>query len=280
MHAYKIRIEFVWGHQSRIIGLSKTNPSYYYPPPTTILGSIGEVLAKEYRLGEKPETTRRLIAELSSKLLAIGLKPINAVPLKHMDINKIVAVKITAGKNYPRPSDLGGSFDAPARGKTIFSSIDNNPPLLDLILVFSDTVFNIGGKRVKLYEDILWGIHRLGSKESIVSITRVEYSRNIKTRNGVIVTKYSFPITNGVEVIEEIRRKWVHEVYIDPFKIDPRVCILEAYLHGRNIVVYRVPLKIPLIGDPSIKLNISHPMTAYIIRFNRRTTETVVGRII
>ncbi|MCD6487631.1 MAG: CRISPR-associated protein Cas5 [Desulfurococcales archaeon] len=278
LHAYRFRVEFVWGHQSRIIGLSKTNPSYYYPPPTTIIGAIGEVLAKKYRLGEKPETTRRLLAEISSKILAIGVKPVNAVPVKHMDINKILAVKITGGIRYPSTRNILGSFDAPARGKTIMSSLDGNPPMIDIALVLTDIVFNIGGKRVKLYKDVLWGIHRLGSKESIVSTIRVDYSTDVGVEEGIVVTKYSFPVTNGVEPLEEIRRKWVYEVYVDPFKMDPRKSVLEAYLRGDYVTVYRVPIKIEAIKEPSIKLRISKPMAAYNIKFNGRHREIIVGR--
>ncbi len=278
LYAYRFRVEFVWGHQSRIIGLSKTNPSYYYPPPTTIIGAICEALAKDYGLGEKPDTTRKLLATISSKLLAIGVKSVNAVPMKHIDINKIIAIKIVSGIVYPSTKNIVASFDAPGRGKTIMSSLDNNPPMIDIALVLRDTILAIEGRRIEIDKNTLWEIHRLGSKESIVSVNKVDYSEDIEVEEGVAITKYSFPVTNGVKVLEEVRRKWMYEVYMDPFKIKHDGKPLEEYLRGENTIAYRVPIKIVAGDDPKIKVQVSSPMAIYSIGFNGRRREKLIGR--
>ena len=278
MYAYKLRIEFTWGHQSRIIGLSKTNPSYYYPPPTTILGAIAEPLAKEYRLGENPENTRLLLSKLSSNLLAIGIKPVNAIPLKYMDLNRILAVR-KRKETYPSAKSMKaieGSFDAPARGKTILSSLDYEPPKLDVLIVFKDKEIIYGGRKLSLSNHILWEIHRIGSKESLVSVIDVEESNNISIEEGITITNYSLPLGKGVKILEELGRKWVYEVYVDPHILDPSKTILDYYLEGTKLKTYMVPVKMSLSEEPSVKISVTKPMAIYSIKFSH-SEERIIG---
>lgn len=277
--AYRIQIEFVWGHQSRIIGLSRSNPSFYYPPPTTIMGAIAESLSKRYGLGEKPSTARKLISSISGKLLAIGVRPINAVPIKYMDINKIIAVKKTGREFYPDPREIAKSFDAPARGKTIMVSLDDEPPTIEALLVLRDNVLNVLGKRMIIDRGILWDIHRLGSKESIVSIRDVEEAREVEIISERIVsTMYSFPVNGGVDIIDEINGRWVYEMYINPFTLFPEKSILEYYLEGKNIVLYKIPILSLPRRKPMARLRISEPLVAYKAVFNGHYKPVIVGR--
>lgn len=278
MHAYKLRIEFLWGHQSRIVGLSKTNPSYYYPPPTTILGAIAEPIAKEYRLGENSRTARLLLSALSRNLLAIGVKPVNALPIKYMDINRIIAIKKASGKTYPTtesPEEISKSFDAPARGKTIFASLDNEPPKIDVLLIFKKNTLMLGLTKIELTKDLLWEIHRIGSKESRVSVIDLIESENVNIEEGFSSTNYSFPLGQGIKVAEVIERKWVYESYISPYKLSPGKNILDLYLKG-ELVTYMVPLKIAASSEPLVKIEIRRPHSVYKIDFPSGE-ERVVG---
>ncbi|MEM4141284.1 MAG: type I-A CRISPR-associated protein Cas5, partial [Nitrososphaeria archaeon] len=81
---YILDIEFTWGFQAKIVGLSKTSPSFYYPPPTTILGAIAESIAKEHNVSEFKG--KEIIPKLSENLLAIGIRPVNCVPIKYEDL--------------------------------------------------------------------------------------------------------------------------------------------------------------------------------------------------
>ncbi len=235
MIGFIVDTEFVWGFQARIVGLSKTSPSFYYPPPTTFLGALAEVIAKEKKTGE--EEGRKIIAKLSENLLAIGVKPVNCKPIKYEDLNRIIAVKITSGVLYPNPINLAKSFDSPARGKTILASFQDSPKLR-WFLVFKDDNIEFNGKRIEIEDDIFWKIHRLGSKESITSVTEVE-SFEPKKIDGKIKTTYSFPASNVEIIKEETSRNWVYEVYINPFNFSDPV---KDYIEGKNLLPFKVPI--------------------------------------
>ncbi len=231
--------EFVWGFQSRIVGLSKTSPSFYYPPPTTFLGALAEVMAKENKIGESGG--RKILSKFSENLLAVGVRPINCKPIKYEDLNRIIAVKITSGVLYPSLSDLAKSFDSPARGKTILVSFEDSPKLR-WFLVFRNDSFELNGEWLDICEHTFWKIHRIGSKESIVSVTNVE-SFNPERVSGKVKTLYSIPFKDVKILKEETSRNWAYEAYINPFSFEDPV---KDYIGGRNIL----PFKIPIINRP------------------------------
>jgi len=239
MIGFIVDVEFVWGFQARIVGLSKTSPSFYYPPPTTFLGALAEVIAKDKRIGEKEG--RKIMTQLSQNLLAIGVRPINCKPIKYEDLNRIIAVKITSGILYPTPKDLTRSFDSPARGKTILSSF-GDAPKLRWFLVFKDDRID----DVSLSKDIFWKIHRIGSKESVVSVIDVKLVKELEViKEDRVETTYSFPVKGGVNIEkEETERNWVYEVYINPFNVKDNP--VRDYIEGRNIL----PFKVPILNTP------------------------------
>lgn len=242
--AFKITAEFGWGFTSRVIGLSKTSPSFIYPPPTTFLGAISAVLAKEYSLGE--QYGKETMLEISRKLLAINLRPLNCMPLRYSDINRIITVKVTSGRLYPKPDDLKRSFDSPACGKTILVSTDKDPPRVEWILVLRDNSINCNGSLIKLNVEHIWRINRIGSKESLVSITEVKYFDNVDIKYERIETKYSFPLSKNIRIIT-LSGVWEIEQYINPFNLD-KWNPLRYYLTGERIMNFYVPV---LMGDES-----------------------------
>ncbi len=243
MIGFLIDLEFVWGFQSKVVGYSKSSPAFTYPPPTTFLGAVAEVLAKKHSLGE--QKGRSLIEALGANLLAIGVRPLNCVPLKFADINRIIAVRITGGIQYPTPEDPHGSFDAPAHGRTVLSLVSESGegPTLRYFLTLKDDEIKVRGVgTVRLEEDDLWEIHRLGSKESLVAVTEVR-SFTPKLRDGRVTTYYSFPIGDigDVRPTESYDRLWILERTINPFKpveYDP----LMSYVFGQNLIDIYYPV--------------------------------------
>ena len=234
MIGFIVDVEFVWGFQARVIGLSKTSPSFYYPPPTTFIGAMAEVIAKNEKFGE--QRSLKLMNKLSENLLAIGLRPLNCKPIRYEDLNRILAVKITSGVLYPHPSDLTKSFDSPARGKTILASLDGDSPKLRWFIVFKDKNLDLNGKTIQIDEDIFWKIHRISSKESIVSVVNVESFEPLIIQEN-IKTNYSFPYKD-LKIVNDVGT-WIYEVYINPFKFgDP----VKDYLEGKNILPFKVPV--------------------------------------
>ncbi|MEM4563555.1 MAG: type I-A CRISPR-associated protein Cas5a, partial [Thermofilum sp.] len=126
MKGFLADVEFIWGFKSRVVGMSKSSPSFLLPPPTTVLGAIAEAYARRKGLSEGRASAT--MTELAKDLLLLTYKPFNAVPLSYQDLNRILAVRTSAGVSYPSTKDPYGSYDAPARGKTILSTVDERPP--------------------------------------------------------------------------------------------------------------------------------------------------------
>jgi len=261
--AFLVDIEFVWGFQARIVGLSRTSPSFHYPPPTTFLGALSQSIARELGIGE--HDGKELISLIGRNVLALGVRPINCVPLTYEDINRIIAVKVTGKVHYPEPSDLAGSYDSPARGKTIMMSLDNEAPKIRVSIVMKKDYVDFKGRTINMTEDHFWRIHRLGSKESRVSVVNVEKKEAEIFQQRKVLSHSSFPFLNGVALIEEIRRKWIYEVYIDPRqasysdKSNPYL----SYMEGRAIVPYRIPLMTVRSEPPEILVEVKGEAAAY-----------------
>jgi len=269
MKGFIVDIQFIWGFQSRIIGLSKTNPSFYYPPPTTFLGALSAVIAKRYSFGEKKGL--KVIEALSQNVLAIGLRPMNCIPLKYQDINRIIAVRIRSGKLYPIVKDPWGSFDSPARGKTILSSLDDDPPTIRWFIIFEKEEISVDNEEIPISNKYFWEINRLGSKESVVSVKNVQeiIESDLKMHDNRVITNYSFPLDNGVNPRDAIEESWVREIYLNPrkgilYRKDENP--LTYYLKGEKTSVYYLPI-LSIGGEeikpPKYEVIVSRPFTAY-----------------
>lgn len=263
--AYLFEVEFCWGFQARIVGFSKTSPSFYYPPPTTILGAIAESIAREHGLGE--HKGKELISALSKNLRAIGVKPLNFMPVKYEDINRIIAIKKTREKYYPDPSDLKGSFDSPATGKTMCSPLTDDAPKLRVFLVFNSADIEFDDKKFNLSQDAFWKIHRLGTKESVVSVLNVEVLTPTIEREKTVVTNYSFPLMSGVTQKQILDGRWEQEEYLDPFKLDMYYPL--KYHKGEDVITYLIPIMTLPIVEPEHVVSLSGDCVLYKVREER-----------
>lgn len=267
-----IDTEFVWGFTARVVGLSKTAPSFLYPPPSTFLGSLAEVIAKKHALGEK--VGLNVISSLSKNLLAIGVRPINCIAIKYTDLNRIITIRKRSGKLYPRADDVTASFDSPARGKTALTSIDSNAPILRWLLVFSNRKIKVYEIEIELNKDYFWKIHRVGSKESRVAVLDVKESSNLKIiRQKIVETKYSFPLFKKLKIIK-MQGTWEDETYINPFQIEEyseKENPVLNYIMGKKLLRFKVPTL--LFKKPLSRIDIGESYSAYSIG-----GEVVIGR--
>ena len=267
-----VDLEFTWGFQSRVAGLSKTSPSFYYPPPTVILGGIAESIARKHEIGESDG--KKLIPALSKNLLAIGVRPLNCIPITYQALSRIIAIREAGGVKYPtpKPKYIFKSFDAPARGHTILSTIDGDAPQMKLFIVFKSDEINFNGRKLKLSENGFWRIHRLGSKESLVSVldvTRIDSEMLNEIRNSITETTYSFPIGGGFNIaLIKCMGLWREEEYIDPFRVegyDERENPVVNYMLGRKLIKFKMPLKSveDFMGKTACILKIQGNVVAY-----------------
>jgi len=290
MIGFIVDTEFVWGFQARVVGLSRTSPSFYYPPPTTFLGALAEVIAKDYHIGE--DLGKFIINELSRNLLAIGVRPINCVPIKYEDLNRVIMIRAVGGTiKSPSLTNLQASFDSPARGKTILASLNNEAPKLRWIVIFKDEYLTVeNGKlkeridKIELSKDFFWKIHRLGSKESKVCVVNVFGTRDVKKKSGIVITNYSFPTEAIDNNSDEKIRRWEHEVYVDPFigKIYERrherkkiveIGMLERYVLAESLRVFKIPIMVSS-QNPEYILSLRRGWVAYYVEKG----EVVIGR--
>jgi CRISPR-associated protein Cas5a/b/c len=295
MIGFIVDTEFVWGFQARIVGLSKTSPSFYYPPPTTFLGALAEVIAREYNIGE--DLGRFVINELSRNLLAIGFRPLNCVPIKYEDLNRLIMIRAVGGTiKSPLPTSLQTSFDSPARGKTILASLDDSSPKLRWFLVFKDEFLTIKNDKLKekinkieMKDELFWKIHRLGSKESRVCVVDVDVTKGIKKLSGIVITNYSFPTEAIGNDSEEKIRRWEHEIYVDPFigqiyeirkerrKIVKKG-IFDKYVLSEGLRVFKIPIMVST-QNPEYVLSLRKGWIAYCVKKeDDKEKEVVIGR--
>ncbi|MEM4886214.1 MAG: type I-A CRISPR-associated protein Cas5a, partial [Thermofilum sp.] len=69
MKGFLADVEFIWGFQSRVVGMSKSSPSFLLPPPTTVLGAIAEAYARRKGLSEGRASAT--MTELAKDLLLL-----------------------------------------------------------------------------------------------------------------------------------------------------------------------------------------------------------------
>jgi len=296
MIGFIVDVEFVWGFQARVVGLSKTSPSFYYPPPTTFLGAMAEVVAKENNVGE--DIGKLIVNEFGRNLLAIGFRPINCIPIKYEDLNKVIAVKITSGIQYPDPSDLGKSFDSPARGKTILSSLDERPPKIRWFLVFRDKEIQVQDdilrskiEKIVMDEDLFWRITRLGSKESLVCVENVKaFGREeMHISSGYITTNYAFPVAS-MKVGDEKTKRWGNEIYVNPFngniyqrsldekrKYKDISGIFGKYFEEKDLIIFKIPTIVLLKDLPEYIVILDDHWRVYSVSYEDGR-EAVIGR--
>lgn len=279
MKAFIVDTEFDWGFQSRIVGLSKTTPSYDYPPPTTFLGAIAESLARKYWFSEK--TWPFFLKALTSNLLALGVRPLNCVPITFMDINRIISIRRAGDEWYPSAKYIYESFDAPARGKTIFASLKYDAPCIRWFIVFKSNSIKIKDRELILNAEDFWRIHRLGSKESRVSVIKVDDASNkVKVfMNCEVRTNYSFPIVTGViDPLDEFFGTWLNVAWVNPFIIaEMEISILKAYMERKALSVFKAPILETSLSIYSHFVKLSDWAAIYCYK-NNGSYEAVVGR--
>lgn len=250
MKGFLVDIEFMWGFQSRVVGMSKSSPSFALPPPTTVLGAIAEAYARRKGQGEgdAPGTLRNL----AGNLLALAYKPLNAIPLTYQDLNRIIAIRVSGGISYPSPLDPYGSFDAPARGKTILSTVDGRPPALRVFAVFKDAA--------DVTAEDLWKIKRVGSKESMVSVVDV-VEREPEVLKGVEVeTDYLLPLTPEIEGSLGSRSGLLELEFVSVYDLRSGEPAAELYLKGKTL---RHVVGLPLLRDRKVRVKLPAGYAGY-----------------
>lgn len=225
MKGFLADVEFIWGFQSGIVGMSKSTPSFLLPPPSTVLGAIAEAYARRKGLSESRSSIT--ICYLAKDLLVLTYKLLNAVPLSYQDLSRVIAVRVSGGIKYPSVQDPYGSFDAPARGKTILSTIDEKPPTLRIFTVFRNST--------DITADDLWGVRRIGTKESLVSVVDVIEERPEVLRYKVVETDYLLPLTPEIERSLDNKSEFLELEFVPIYNLASCEPSTQQYLSGKTL---------------------------------------------
>jgi CRISPR-associated protein Cas5a/b/c len=265
MKAFVFDVEFTWGFQARVAGLSKSPPSYIFPPPTTVIGALAESIAR--RLGRGEMDGAELMREISKSLLSISFKSINAIPSSFMSIYRSYAIGSRGGTSYPTVKDVEvyRSFDAPAKGSTFMGTMDDEPPRVRYFMAFRDN-------SLVTSEDI-WSVKRLGSKESLVAVVKVfEASVTTSGKKGKVCS--AFPMAEGIE-IKSNAYLTLTEHYVNPYSFSASPA--EVFVTKPNEVVpYAVFVPIIIDKEPCCEVEIkTEKYTLYSFRYDEKEEEVV-----
>jgi CRISPR-associated protein Cas5a/b/c len=265
MKAFVFDVEFTWGFQARVAGLSKSPPSYIFPPPTTVIGALAESVAR--RLGRGEMEGVELMREISKSLLSISFKSLNALPSSFMSVCRTYAIGSRGGVPYPTARDVVvyKSFDAPAKGSTFVGTLDGEPPRLRYFLAFRDSA-------LVAPEDI-WSIKRLGSKESLVAVVEVfEASVTPSGKRGRVCS--AFPRVEGVE-IKSNASLTLTEHYVNPYSFSESPA--EVFItKPEEVVPFAVFVPIIIDKEPCCEIEITtEKYTMYRFRYEDKEEEVV-----
>ena len=176
-----VKVRFGWGFAARLQPQSKMRMALKYPPPTTLIGALAypwlrqtigrtEVITKGKGVISAADNLRRMIAGVSSSL---SEEP--AVYGDYLKVNRYFRGSVESAVTALPSSFLYSNGDAEA----------------DLVYLFERPV-DPGLERAA------WGITRIGSRESVVSVESVYVGKAVRRTGSSTRTRFSFPLGNKV----------------------------------------------------------------------------------
>ncbi|MGQ9777920.1 MAG: type I-A CRISPR-associated protein Cas5a [Thermodesulfobacteriota bacterium] len=223
MFGVKVEGRFHWGFWVRVPNTSKVQPSLPIPPPTTLVGALAYPLFREAQeLGEVRdvrENKKRMGVRSSAYLLneavvgcAIYLANTAFSLEDSSKHNTLLFYRKSAGTAEEK--EVGGRRYLPKyrsgtirTGKIIYP---NGKAVIAYLLDLEKLSSVLEGKLKERVERAAWQISRVGSKESIFSVEKVEVFDDVPQLTGTVETKFYFP-TTAAKVKEEIETQYYYE---------------------------------------------------------------------
>jgi len=183
--ALRVIIEFHWGYSIKYPMFSASQPSFKFPPPTTLLGALSASL---------------VYCEEATEVFADGDR-LYSYAAKILDVAPWVTFRFTGIE------DLGFLLETRDLTRTLIAQYvrsDNVYPLSPYVwavqthgkiyapTIALDVVYLAREEATKRIARCAWGITRVGTKESIVSVRSIDIL-DVKLATGETVeTQYSF----------------------------------------------------------------------------------------
>jgi len=170
------RVKFSWGFATRLQPQSKMRMAMKYPPPTTLIGALAypwtrsikgriEVIKRGNKIISAAEELKKRIIDVSISL--------DKEPSMYGDYLKVN--RYYRGKVESAVTALPSSF--------LYSNVDT---IADLVYLMEKVDNSL--------ERAAWGITRMGSRESVVSVESVYIGEAISKKGEIARTRFSFPI--------------------------------------------------------------------------------------
>ena len=205
--AVKATIVFHWGYSIKHPMYSASQPALKFPPPTTLIGALSYPYTRVN--GQEVKSVGGQLYSSSITVLDHVLwacyKIVNVDPrilVETRDIVKVLIAPYVRSENvYPGSRFL---WAIQVHGKIC-------APTLKL-----DTVFIVRDNSAKTVSRFAWGIARVGSRESIVSVESVDVLDVEIEKSNVVSTSFCFPkqlaqnISGGYveETLPALSREW------------------------------------------------------------------------
>lgn len=181
----------------RVYPQSKMRISFKHPPPTSLIGALAYPLFRDYR--------KEIMFDKNGKVGS------TAENLKKMLIG--VAVRSKGGIIYGPLFRINrlyhGVADSAVTSLPITVNYSENEYLITVVYVFDDE--KLGSYTARDLERAAWGITRLGSRESIVSVDHVRMFRSELREVNTARTSFSYPL----DKVKNVKGRYDIETVVD-----------------------------------------------------------------
>jgi CRISPR-associated protein Cas5 subtype I-A len=197
-----------WGYSIREINTTASQPPVLLPPPTTVVGSISNALAKIYNIPEQylnqENKYTNLAEELYNATLYAGATIIGAGVI-HNDINRYLMRTFSRKTNRVKPEY---QFAAVSVGKVYLRGNIKILIAFDLDkLMKLNTIKKYTSIIEKDLEKASYYLTRLGSKESIVSVSEVKTGNPKRVGNIICTSLYQSEKSVSINDITDCENK-------------------------------------------------------------------------
>ncbi|MDI9609363.1 MAG: type I-A CRISPR-associated protein Cas5a [Candidatus Verstraetearchaeota archaeon] len=224
MLGIRIEGEYHWGYWVRVPGTSKQQSALPIPPPTTLNGALAFPLARDGLLKETKNQTKisgetllnlergkydpRSVSSIFEGAILGAALALSGKAMMWEDINKYTTLHFqTTTKDKPEEKAAGGrrylekyKTGAISSGKVFYPK----GKAVVFYAVNEDAISKaIQAPWDRHLEEACWSISRIGSKESIFSVSKVNFSEIQERTEGEVKTRLYFPAIAGEVGITE-----------------------------------------------------------------------------
>jgi len=172
----------------RSLPQSKMRSAFKYPPLTALIGALAYPL-----LHQKGSRAEVIQVGRDFKSSAEIIRPfIEAVAIKVVGQSRVYGAILKIHRNYR------GKIEGAVTSMPMALLYGNSDYIMEVVYLLKDSIFS-SQFTLKDFERAAWGITRVGSRESIVSVEDVKTGKAKVYEDKTAETSYSFEIKGGIK---------------------------------------------------------------------------------